>query len=176
LANCLQKCLRNFLLQSQTRLRFLSERTLARELMQRMRDARQQLDLSAELLQRRLKQFVIDARAALSARTQSLKSHDPKRELVVRRNNLVDLRRRFIAHAPRLLQNAQQRFQRVEGILRVLGPDATLRRGYSITTDGAGNVIQTIAAVRRGSPIKTRVADGTFASEVTGDPAPIADS
>jgi exodeoxyribonuclease VII large subunit len=176
LANCLHKCLRNFLLQSQTRLRFLSERTLARELTQRMRDARQQLDLTAELLRRRLKQFVVDARAALSSRTQSLKSRDPKRELAVRRNNLIDLRRRFTAQAPRLLQDAQQRFHRVEGILRVLGPGATLRRGYSITTDAAGNVIPTIAAVRRGLRIKTRVADGTFASEVTGERAPIADS
>jgi exodeoxyribonuclease VII large subunit len=169
LANCLQKCLRSFLLQSQTRLRFLSERTLARELTQRMRDAQQQLDLTAELLRRRLKQFVADARAALSSRTQSLKSQDPKRELVVRRNNLMDLRRRFMTQTPRLLENAQQRFHRVESILRVLGPEATLRRGYSITTNAAGNVIQTITAVRRGSRIKTRVADGTFGSEVTAE-------
>ncbi len=177
LANCLQKCLRNFLLQSQTRLRFLSERTLARELMQRMRDAQQKLDLIAELLRRRLKLCVVDARAALSSQAQSLKSHDPKRELVVRRNNMIDLRRRFTGQAPRLLQNAQQRFHRAESILRVLGPEATLRRGYSITTDAGGKVIQTIAAVRRGSPIKTRVADGTFGSEVTADTAPaIADS
>src|SRR6202040_2737836 len=41
LANCLQKYLRNFLAHSQTRLRFLSERTLARELTQRLRDAQQ---------------------------------------------------------------------------------------------------------------------------------------
>ena len=167
LANCLQKYLRNFLLQSQTRLRFLSERTLARELTQRLRDAQQQLDLTAESLRRRAKQFVVDARATLSTRTQSLKAHDPKRELVIRRNRLIDLHRRFAAQAPRLLQNAQQRFQRVEGILRVLGPDATLRRGYSITTDSGGRVIQTINEVRRGSRIKTRVADGTFGSEVT---------
>jgi exodeoxyribonuclease VII large subunit len=169
LANCLQKCLRNFLLQSQTRLRFLSERTLARELTQRLRDAQQQLDLTAESLRRRLKQFVVDARTALSSREQSLKSHDPKRELVVRRNNLVDLHRRITAQAPRLLQSAQQRFHRVEGILRVLGPEATLRRGYSITTDAGGNVIQTITAVQRGSRIKTRLADGTFGSEVTAE-------
>src|SRR3954453_18038645 len=65
LQNCLQKCLRNFLQQSLTRLRFLSERTLARELIQRMRDARQQLDINADSLRRKLKQFVADARAAL---------------------------------------------------------------------------------------------------------------
>jgi exodeoxyribonuclease VII large subunit len=64
------------------------------------------------------------------------------------------------------MQNARQRFQRVEGMLRVLGPDATLRRGYSITTDGAGNVIQTVTAVGPKSKIRTRVADGEFESEV----------
>lgn len=168
LGNCLQKCLRNFLEQSRTRLRFLSERTLARELMQRMRDSQQELDLTAESLRRRLKQSVVDARAALAERAQSLKAFDPKRELVARRNGLVDLQRRFSAHAPRLLQNAQQRFARVEGILRVLAPEATLGRGYSITTDAAGNVIRAVAAAPRGSRIKTRVVDGTFDSDVVG--------
>jgi exodeoxyribonuclease VII large subunit len=166
LANCLQKCLRSFLVHSQTRLRFLSERTLARELVQRMRDAQQQLDLTAESLRRRLKQFVIDARTTLSARTQSLKSHDPRRELSLRRANLLELSRRITTQPPRFLQNAQQRFQRVVSVLRVLGPDATLRRGYSITTDAGGKVIQTVAAVRPESKIRTRVADGEFESEV----------
>ncbi len=165
--NCLQKYLRNFLQQSLTRLRFLSERTLARELMQRMRDAQQQLDLTAESLRRRLKQFVVDARAALSTHAQSLKSYDPKREVALCRNSVIDLHRRLAAQPSQLLQNAQQRFQRVEGMLRVLGPDATLRRGYSITTDAAGNVIQTVAAVSPKSKIRTRVADGEFESTVT---------
>jgi exodeoxyribonuclease VII large subunit len=41
LATWLDRCLRNFLSHQQTRLRFLSERTLARELMKRIRDAQQ---------------------------------------------------------------------------------------------------------------------------------------
>lgn len=166
LENGLQKCLRNFLQQSLTRLRFLSDRTLARELMQRMRDAQQQLDLTAESLQRKSKQFVADARTALSSRAQSLKSRDPRRELTLCRNRTIDLQRRIAAQPPRFLQNARQRFQRVEGILRVLGPEATLHRGYSITTDAAGKVIQTVAAARPKSKIRTRVADGEFESEV----------
>src|SRR6185436_15437124 len=52
LSNSLQKCLRSFLQQSHTRLRFVSERTLGRELMQRLRNAQQQLDVTAELLRR----------------------------------------------------------------------------------------------------------------------------
>jgi exodeoxyribonuclease VII large subunit len=166
LESCLQKYLRNFLQQSQTRLRFLSERTLARELMQKMRDAQQQLDLTAETVRRKLKQIVADARAALSTRAQSLKAHDPKREVALCRNRAIDLERRIVAQPARLLQNARQRFQRVEGILRIVGPEATLRRGYSITTDDKGKVIQTVAAARPKTKIRTRVSDGEFESEV----------
>jgi exodeoxyribonuclease VII large subunit len=170
LENCLQKYLRNFLQQSLTRLRFLSERTLARELMQKMRDAQQQLDLTAETVRRKLKQIVADARAAFSTRAQSLKAQDPKREVALCRNRATELERRIVAQPARLLQNARQRFQRVEGIVRVVGPEATLRRGYSITTDEKGKVIQTLAAARPKSKIRTRVSDGEFESEVTNRP------
>src|SRR3954471_16123247 len=100
LESCLQKYLRNFLQQSLTRLRFLSERTLARELLQRMRDAQQQLDLGADSLRRKLKQFVADARAALSTRAHSLKTHDPKRELALCKTRIADLERRLAMQAP----------------------------------------------------------------------------
>jgi exodeoxyribonuclease VII large subunit len=166
LENCLQKCLRNFLQQSLTRLRFLSERTLARELIQRMRDAQQQLDFNAESLRRKLKQFVADARAALTTRAQSLKTHDPKRELSVCKTRIADLERRLAMQAPRLIDKARQRFQTAEGILRVVSPEATLHRGYSITTDDDGKVIRNVAAARPKSKIRTRVTDGEFESEV----------
>jgi len=54
----------------------------------------------------------------------------------------------------------------VEGILRVLGPEATLRRGYSITMNERGKIIPTIAAVRPKMKIRTRVSDGEFGSEI----------
>ena len=166
LRNCLEKCLRNFLQQSLTRLRFLSERTIARELMQRMRNAQQQLDLNADSLQRKLKQFVADSRSALATRAQELKSHDPRRELGVCRTRIAELERRIVTQPPHLLGTARQRFEGVEGILRVVGPEATLRRGYSITTDAAGKVVRTVASAKPKSKIKTRVADGEFESQV----------
>ena len=45
------------------------------------------------------------------------------------------------------MENATNRFQRIEGILRVLGPEATLRRGYSITTDERGKIKSAANAV-----------------------------
>jgi exodeoxyribonuclease VII large subunit len=166
LENCLRKYFRNFLQQSLTRLRFLTERTLARELMQRMRDAQQQLDLASESLGRKAKQFVADARAELLSGAQSLKAHEPRRELALCRNRTAELQRRIAAQPARLLMTARQRFQRVEEVLRVLGPEATLRRGYSITTNADGKVIQTVGAATPKSKIKTRVADGEFESQV----------
>jgi len=48
----------------------------------------------------------------------------------------------------------------------VLGPEATLRRGYSITRNERGQVIRSVAAVRTKMKIRTRVADGEFESTV----------
>jgi exodeoxyribonuclease VII large subunit len=84
---------------------------------------------------------------------------------MIRRNRFIDLHRRLIACPNRLLENAKHRFQRIEGILRVLGPNATLRRGYSITMDKRGKIIRAIAAVRPKMRIRTRVSDGEFSSE-----------
>jgi len=53
----------------------------------------------------------------------------------------------------------------MEGTLRVLGPDATLRRGYSITMNERGKIIRTIAAVRPKMKIRTHVSDGEFGSQ-----------
>ena len=84
----------------------------------------------------------------------------------MRRNRFADLQRRFATLPPRFLSDAKQRFGRMEGILRVLGPDATLRRGYSITTDKNGKVVRSIVRVKRGIRLHTRVTDGDIESEV----------
>lgn len=166
LAVCLHRCLRNFLSHQQTRLRFLSERTLARELIMRLRDAQQQLDLARESLLRQARQRISNARATLINLGGTVKSYNPQRDLLVLRKELADLRRRFVALAPQALQTARQRFQRTEGILRALGPEATLGRGYSITTDAEGNIVQSARLVRSKMKIRTRVSDGEFDSEV----------
>ena len=84
----------------------------------------------------------------------------------MRRNRFADLHRRLVTCPARLIGNATHRFNHIEGMLRVLGPDATLRRGYSITTNERGQIIRTIAAVRPKMKIRTRVSDGEFDSEV----------
>ena len=166
LSNCLDRNLRNFISQSRTRLRFLSERTLVREPANRMREAQQRIDVAKEALGRLLGRFVPDARAKLAAHLRALQSHNPAREVAARRGRLDELRRRFTASPPQLLDVRRQRFTKAEAMLRVLGPEATLRRGYSITTDVDGNVISSVAHVAAEKRVRTRLADGTFDSEV----------
>jgi exodeoxyribonuclease VII large subunit len=166
LSACLDRNLRNFISQSRTRLRFLSERTLVREPAHRIRDGQQRVDLAKDSLGRMLARFVPDARARLAAHLRSLQSHSPARELATRRSKVEELRRRFEAVPARVIDSARQRFTRVEAMLRILGPDATLARGYSITTDSNGNVINTVERASPGARIRTRVADGTFDADV----------
>ena len=52
------------------------------------------------------------------------------------------------------------------GMLRILGPQATLERGYSITLDAKGKVIRRVAEAKTRTRIKTRVRDGEFESIV----------
>src|SRR5947207_1249921 len=140
-------------------------RTLGRQLLNRVRDAQQRLDHAREMLQRCLAHKIDSYKRGLIHIAHTLEARNPARELMMRRNRFADLNRRLVACPGRLLENARHRFDRMEGILRVLGPDATLRRGYSITTTERGKIIRTIAAVRPKMKIRTRVSDGEFGSE-----------
>jgi exodeoxyribonuclease VII large subunit len=142
-------------------------RGLARQLLNRVRDAQQRLDHAREILQRCLAHKIDSYKRALLHIMAALQARSPARELMMRRNRFIDLHRRLVASAGRLLENATHRFRRIEGILHVLGPDATLRRGYSLTMNERGKIIRTITAVRPKMKIRTRVSDGEFGSEIS---------
>ena len=141
-------------------------RGLGRELLNKTRDAQQRLDHARETLRRCLVHKIDSYKRGLLHIAAALQARTPARELILRRNRLVDLRRRFEELPTRILENARHRFREVEGILRVLGPQATLRRGYSITIDEAGKLIRSVTGVREKMKIRTRVSDGEFGSTV----------
>jgi exodeoxyribonuclease VII large subunit len=141
-------------------------RSLGRELFNRLRDGQQRLDHARETLRRCLSHKIDSYKRGLLHIAAALQPRKLSGELMSRRNRLVDLNRRLLASPSRTIENAKQRFRRIEGILRVLGPDATLRRGYSITRDTKGNLIRTISDVRPRMRIRTRVSDGEFGSEI----------
>src|SRR2546423_180587 len=125
-----------------------SSRGLGRELLNRMRDSQQRLDHARDTLRRCLAHKIDNYRRGLTHALATLQARSPVRELMMRRNRFGDLQRRFSELPARALENARHRFQRIEGILRVLGPESTLGRGYSITRNERGKLIRTIASVR----------------------------
>jgi exodeoxyribonuclease VII large subunit len=141
-------------------------RAVGRELLQRLRDGQQRLDHVQDMLRHCLSHKIDNCKRALIHMARTLAARSPARELGLRRSRFVDLRRRFTELPARVLENARHRFREIEAVLRVLGPDATLRRGYSITTDDRGKLIRTVAAARPKMKIRTRVADGEFGSEI----------
>ncbi len=141
-------------------------RTLGRQLLNRVRDAQQRLDHARDTLQRCLAHKIEGYKRGLLHIAAALQPRKLSEELMMRRNHFADLHRRLLACPARWIETARHRFSRIEGILRVLGPDATLRRGYSITMDNRGQIIRTITAVRSKAKIRTRVSDGEFDSEI----------
>src|SRR5436305_7921262 len=104
-------------------------RVLGRELLNRVHDAQQRLDHAHETLHRCLAHKIDSYKRRTLHIAAALQAHSPARELIIRRNRFVDLRRRFADSPVRALQNARHRFDNAAAILRVLGPDATPRRG-----------------------------------------------
>ncbi|PYL90949.1 MAG: exodeoxyribonuclease VII large subunit, partial [Verrucomicrobia bacterium] len=166
LAACLQRCWRNFIEREQTRLRLFSERTVGRELLARIQEGKQTLDWRRESLQRNATAFLGTWRARLIENAAALRRHDPSREIVLRRSRFAEFARRFGACPPQLVNTMRRRFEHAEKILAVVGPDATLRRGYSMTLDATGNLVRSVAQVKRGDRLRTRVTDGAIESDV----------
>lgn len=166
LSACLQRISRAFIADAKTRLRFLSERTLQREPLQRLRDAQQQIDAAREALERRLAERAAAGHARVANCLTALRSHNPARELQVRGQQLSQLQARLGAVPPRTLASAREQLNRLSGLARVLGPEATLLRGYSITMDAGGKVITSASTAIPGAAIVTQVADGKIASVV----------
>ena len=139
-------------------------RRLGRELTNRVRDAQQRLDHARETLRRCLGHKIDNYRRGLAHALATLQARSPVQELMLRRNRFGELQRRLRELPAHNLELARHRFDRIAGILRVLGPDATLRRGYSITRNERGELIRTVDAVHVKMRIRTRVSDGEFES------------
>ncbi len=60
------------------------------------------------------------------------------------------------------LERERLHIRRLAEAVRLLGPEQTLRRGYSITEDENGKVIQSVSAVAANQKIKTILADGNI--------------
>lgn len=79
------------------------------------------------------------------------------------RNRLERVVMRLTADAANVSQREQLRLRRISDMLRVLSPENTLRRGYSITRVN-GHAVTDPASIAPGTEIETTLATGTLTS------------
>ncbi len=72
------------------------------------------------------------------------------------------LRRAVVSHLERLRERVGALGRQLDGV----DPTRVLARGYSMTSTADGRIVRSVSDVRPGSPIVTRVPDGTFPSVV----------
>ena len=61
-------------------------------------------------------------------------------------------------------RRASQRLDSLEAQARAYDPQRALERGWSITTDGAGQLLRSVAGIMPGATLRTRMRDGTVTS------------
>lgn len=81
-------------------------------------------------------------------------------------HRLTIIAQAFVHHQKYLITDASTKLVNLEKSLRILSPENTLSRGYSITTDIQGRVIKSVNHVVLGDIIGVKLARGSLTSQV----------
>ena len=95
-----------------------------------------------------------------------LSAFRPDRLLQAKRVELAILEMRLRRSLSVNVEFRKNRVTELANVIRLLGPQQTLERGYSITLDAKGNVIRSIQGMETGDRIETKLADGAMKSVV----------
>jgi exodeoxyribonuclease VII large subunit len=124
----------------------------------------------------------LDALAARAGRTLEARLHrcrealgllvarpafaDPSSWIISRRQSLLLVREHLDRWPPTRLERERTRLGHAHDRLRLLGPAATLDRGYAIVQDDAGSVVRESSAVDPGDAVAVRLARGRISARV----------
>lgn len=150
--------------QQRSRLAWLARGELFRQPELRLREAAQRLDLVAEALDRLPRERLREDGQRLGETAARLRHYRPDQALALFRQRLGALQERLRGRLTQRLAEHGQRFGKVRELLRVLGPEATLSRGYSVTTTGDGVLVSSVVQAPAGTRLITRVRDGEIGS------------
>ncbi|POW59975.1 exodeoxyribonuclease VII large subunit [Candidatus Pantoea alvi] len=99
--------------------------------------------------------------------SQRLAAHQPQPRLFQAQRQLEQTRYRLQQSMEKMLNRDRQRFATLAAQLEGVSPLATLARGFSVTTDSAGQVVKKTAQLKSGDTLRTRLDDGWVESQVT---------
>lgn len=127
---------------------------------------RQALDERAEALRQNAAEALNFHRETLTRLRHRLELRRPDRQLAERSARLDVLGDRLRARTEAALRLAETGHRRVAALLRALGPDAVLSRGFSLTLDENGHPVLDAATLKPGAELTTRLARGEVKSVV----------
>lgn len=131
-----------------------------REVSQMVDDREADLSRSMEGRWRELEDKLVESRMVLER-------NQPVRMIESAGHRVSLLAQRMDSVMKQRLDQAWQKQSAVRKLMRSLGPDAVLKRGFSVTTDPRGSVVHDSTQLRPGDMVVTRVSKGSFASVVT---------
>ena len=139
--------------------------TLAERLRSRADAAAQHLDRLSDALVAAMRSRLERASMHIDAQARSLSSslRNAAETANVRLAHLSDRLPRALELA---LERAESRLERDRSRLELLSPYAVLKRGYSLTTDSAGNVVKDASSLAADDVITTRLMNGFVDSRV----------
>jgi exodeoxyribonuclease VII large subunit len=166
IAGRLSRCLGGAFESARSRLAFLSRGTILREPRQRLMECLQRVDSLEDSLQQSCGTRLRAARQRLESLGAIVRQHRPDQVVRLRRQEVSECARRIGERLGATLIERRQRLTRIAALLRILSPQATLERGYSITLTEEGTIIRTAASANSGEKIVTRLRDGSLRSVV----------
>jgi exodeoxyribonuclease VII large subunit len=156
----LQRSAAGFLLRERNRLTYLSRVASPQTLLRTLREYAQRVDMAGEILRRTIQEQRLAAERRLLDLRARLREHLPDRNLPLYRHRLAASQVRLANCARANLQKLKQRFVHAETLLKALSPEATLARGYSITSIQGGEILRSVKDVAPQTKLTTRLKDG----------------
>ncbi len=105
--------------------------------------------------------------AAVLASQHLLELRTPERMMARRAASLQLLGERLAARAATAIERLRTSLENHAGLLRTLGPGATLERGFTVTLDAAGRVVREASQLQNGEAYQTRFFKGRVHGVVT---------
>jgi len=162
----LQRAMESHVLERRRRLETITRSAVFRFPQRLLLERAQRLDTAATLIETRAERVIGLRREKLNGLLSRLREHRPDQVLALRKSAVAAGRARICAALGASLTKKKSGLAQLAGVLRVLSPEATLSRGYSITQNAVGTVIRSAKGVRSGDRLRTKVVDGEIDSQV----------
>ena len=111
-------------------------------------------------------QLVVPDRVEVAARIDYMVSRIGDRMSVELRARLDSLCDRLVASVENMLSDASVRLDSAQQKLELVNPANVMKRGYSLVTDGKGNVVRSAKDIQAGDDVMLRFNKGTARAEV----------